>query len=199
MFRALGCVALLALGGCATGTGKFVWMDDLTPAQKASAQGKYIIGESDVLMVQVFNHNEMSGKTRVRTDGNVSINLLGDVPAIGKEPSTLAREIEKQLDAKNLAVSARVTVLLDEAAPAKVSVIGEVARPGLYSLESGAGLAEAIASAGGFTDFAHRDRLYVVRRTPQLLRIRFTFAALSRAEGEAVLFRLRSGDTIVVE
>jgi polysaccharide biosynthesis/export protein len=129
----------------------------------------------------------------------VSIALLGDVAAAGKSPVDLAREIEKELVARDLAVAARVTVLLEEAAPIRVSVIGEVARPGLYTLESGAGLAEALASGGGFTDYAHRDRLYVVRRSPDLLRIRFTYDAVARAEGRAAQFRLRAGDTIVVE
>jgi polysaccharide export outer membrane protein len=190
---------LLAAGGCGGNVGAFVWIDDPSVVQKNSTQQTYAIGENDVLLVQVFNHAEMSGRTKVRSDGNVSIGLLGDVAAVGKSPAGLAREIEKQLDAKSLAVAARVTILLDEAAPVRISILGEVSRPGMYNLESGAGLSEALATSGGFTDFAHRDRLFVLRRSPEPMRIRFTFEDLSRGKGEAARFRLRSGDTIVVE
>lgn len=194
-----GCVLALALQACASQPGRFVWIDQLTDAQVTMPTDSYVVGVGDMLSVQVFSHPEMSGRTRVRADGRVSIALLGDVAAAGRSPVDLAREIEKELGARDLAVAARVTVLLDEAAPIRVSVIGEVNRPGLYILEPGAGLAEALASGGGFTDFAHRDRLYVVRRSPELIRIRFTYDAVTRAEGRAAQFRLRAGDTIVVE
>jgi polysaccharide export outer membrane protein len=197
--QALFAALLLASSGCAGNVGPFVWVDDPSVVQKNSTARTYVLGTSDILLVQVFNHAEMSGRTKVRTDGNVSIGLLGDIAAIGKTPANLAREIETQLDAKNLAVSARVTIVLDEAAPVRISILGEVSRPGMYNLESGAGLSEALASSGGFTDYAHRDRLFVLRRSPELMRIRFRFEDLSRGKGEAARFQLRSGDTIVVE
>lgn len=195
----VACASTLALHACASQPGHFVWMDQIADAQLAPAAGAYVIGVGDLLGIQVFNHPEMSGKSRVREDGQMSIALLGDVPAVGKVPANLAREIEAQLGARDLAVAARVTVLLEEAAAIRISVIGEVLKPGLYTLDAGAGLAEALASAGGFTEFAHRDRLYVVRRSPELLRIRFTYDALTKAEGRAVKFRLRPGDTVVIE
>ncbi len=188
----------LLFAGCAS-PGQFVWIDSLAPAQQTLTQDTYIIGTDDMLTVQVFNHPEMSGSVRVRTDGKVSVGLLGDVPAAGRAPAVLAREIEQNLAEKNLVVAARVTVALDEAAPIGVSILGEVARPGQYSLSAGSGLYEALATSGGFTDFAHRDRLFILRRTPELVRIRFTYDDLSRGKGFAAFFRLRSGDTIVIE
>ncbi len=196
---ALGALLMLVSTGCGGTQGKFVWIDQLTPEQKASVQDTYVIGVNDQLTVLVFGHPEMSGRNRVRADGNVSVGLLGDVLATGKTPVSLAREIEAQLVAKNLAVGARVTIVLEESAPIRISLIGEVSRPGLYSLEAGAGLSEAIAIGGGFTAFAHRDRLFIIRRSPELIRIRFTYADLASARGEAAVFRLRTGDTILVE
>lgn len=191
-------VALLALPGCHS-PGQFIWIDRLAPEQTVAVETAYVVAANDVVMVQVFNHPEMSGRTRVRSDGNLSIGLLGDVQAAGKAPANLATEIAEQLTARSLAVGARVTVTLDEAAPVRVAMIGEVARPGLYALSAGAGLAEALASCGGFTDFAHRDRLYVMRQTPALTRIRFTYADVLRGTRGTGTFRLRSGDTIVAE
>lgn len=197
---AIGALLMLAVGGCGGTKGNFVWIDALSPEQRANIQGgAYVIGVNDLLTVQVFNHPEMTGRNRVRADGNVSVGLLGDVVATGKTPVELSREIEKQLEARNLVVGARVTTVLEESAPIKISIIGEVTRPGLYSLEAGAGLSEAIAISGGFTAFAHRDRLFIIRKTPDVIRIRFTYEALASATGEAATFRLRAGDTVLVE
>jgi polysaccharide export outer membrane protein len=199
--RALaGAAAVSALPlGCAHSPGTFVWVDQLPAPDVAPVSTAYLIGPGDLLSVQVFNHPEMSGRTRVRDDGKVSIPLLGDAPAASKAPTDLARDVGALLEARNLAVATRVTVLLEERAPLRVSVLGEVARPGFYPLDPGAGLAEALASAGGFTEFAHRDRLYVVRRSPEPVRVRFTYDALVRARGHAAAFRLRPGDVVVVE
>lgn len=195
----LAVATALAMTGCAHNPGQFVWVDQLAAPDIAPASAAYVAGPGDLLSVQVFNHPEMSGRTRVRDDGKLSIPLLGDVAALGRSPAELARDMATQLEARNLAVATRVTVLLEERAPLRVSVLGEVARPGFYPVESGAGLAEALASAGGFTEFAHRDRVYVVRRTPTPVRVRFNYADLVHANGRAADFRLRPGDVVVVE
>jgi polysaccharide export outer membrane protein len=195
-------IAVLAplLGGCTHASDHFLWADQLTDQQLApESGGGYTVGPGDVISVQVFSHPEMSGRSRVRADGKLSIPLLGDVAAAGKEPPALARAIEEQLTTRNLAVAARATVLLEERAQLRVSVLGEVTRPGLYALDPDAGLAEALASAGGFGDFAHRDRLFVVRRLPETIRIRFTYDDIAHARGRTAAFRLRTGDVVVVE
>lgn len=189
----------VGLAACVHRPGQFVWVDQLDAKDVAPATGAYVFGPGDHVALQVFNHPEISGRTRVRDDGKLSVPLLGEVPAAGRAPAELARDLETQLGARQLVVSPRVTVQLEEPAPLRVSVLGEVVRPGLYTLETGAGLAQAIASAGGFTDFSHRDRVYVVRRAPTPVRIRFTYEALARAQGQAAAFRLRPGDVVVAE
>jgi polysaccharide biosynthesis/export protein len=96
-------------------------------------------------------------------------------------------------------VDPRVMVVLEETKPLAVAVMGEVVHAGMYTLIPGAGVAEALASAGGLTEFAHRDRIFVVRRTPQLVRIRFTYSALVGGSGKAPTFRLQNGDVVVTE
>ena len=123
--------------------------------------------------------------------------MIGDVQAAGRSPSVLAEQIQSRLKAYiNKPV---VTVTVEETRPLAVPVLGEVARPGQYNLEKGAGVLDALAAAGGFTDFAHRDRIFVLRRQPALVRIRFTFEELSRGQGRAIAFRLQPGDAVVVE
>jgi polysaccharide export outer membrane protein len=89
--------------------------------------------------------------------------------------------------------------VVEETRPLTVPVLGEVAHPGQYALERGAGVLEALAAGGGLTEFAHRDRIFVLRRHPVQVRIRSTFEALSRGQGRAAAFRLESGDVVVVE
>src|SRR6476661_5196809 len=110
------CVAgalVVLLGGCvAHGTGPFVWVDELPATEIAPPAGEYRLAPGDLVAVQIFNHPEMSGRTRVRDDGAVSIPLLGDVAARDRAPTELARAIETDLGAKNLAVAARASIAL---------------------------------------------------------------------------------------
>jgi polysaccharide biosynthesis/export protein len=198
--------AAIGLGLCATMAacasapmGKFVWLDDLPQTEIGAPGSAYVIGPYDVISFTAFNHPEVSGRGAVRTDGNLTVPLLGDVVAAGKSPADLGREIERQLNDRKLVVGSRVTVVVDQVAPIRVSIIGEVKSPGLYTLEAGSGLAEALATSGGFSEFAHRDRLFIIRRVPELVRIRFKYSDLTSATGNALTFRLKAGDTMLVQ
>jgi len=74
-----------------------------------------------------------------------------------------------------------------------------VNKAGVYSLPLGAGVLQALAAAGGLTQYASRDKIFVIRDAPQRARIRFEFEQLTQAEGKAAAFRLRVGDIVVVE
>ena len=97
-------------------------------------------------------------------------------------------------------VTPRVTVNIDEFQAIAVSVSGEVVHPGKLSARcQRRGLAGALASAGGMTEFASRDCIFVLRRRPTLKRVRFTFDMLSQNEPHAAAFVLQTGDAVVVE
>ena len=189
-------VLLIQLAACASVQGSYVWADDYAaPAQST----RYVLGVGDALSVQVWNNDKISTKARVRSDGRISVPLLNDVDVAGKTPDEAARDIEQKLRVSNLVTLPRVTVVVEEIKPVSVSVLGKVNRAGTYPLDAGSGVAEALASAGGLTPFAHQDRIFVLRRTPTPLRIRFTFASLTDQSQRAALFRLRTGDVIVAE
>ena len=80
-----------------------------------------------------------------------------------------------------------------------VSVLGEVAKQGGYQVEAGTGVLQLLANAGGLTELAHKDRIFVLRRDPNPVRIRFSFELLSRLDNRASSFRIQSGDVVVVE
>jgi len=196
----LACAALVTLSaaGCASGGGSsepFVWADQY-PADRPD---QYTIGIGDQIAVAVFNNDRMSTTTTVRSDGKISVPLLSDVDAAGKAPAVLAADIEKKLKDAQLVLEPHVTVTVGQVARISVAILGAVGRAGNYQLDPNAGLAEAIATAGGLTDFAHKDRIFVVRRTPTPVRIRFTFQSITSSTGKAALFRLRAGDVVVAE
>lgn len=195
-FSVLVAFLVIAAGACGSVRGPYVWSQDVAlPADP----GGYLMQVGDLLSVQVWDNEKLSARGRVRSDGKFSIPLLGDMDVSGRTPEEFARETERRFAADSLIVRPRVTVLVEESAPLTVSVLGKVGRAGTVALSNGAGVAEALAGAGGLTEFAHKDRIFVLRRNPTPTRVRFTFASLTDLASNAVQFRLRAGDVVVVE
>ena len=186
----------IALLCSCTHTGAFVWVEDFAKADPP-APAAYAIQSGDLIRVQVWNQEAMSTRARVRSDGRIAVPFLKDIDVAGKTPSGLARELEGLL--KDYVIHPAVYVMVEESRPATVSVMGEVTRAGVYPLDTGAGVAHALAAAGGLTAFAHKQRIYVLRAGPPASRIRFTYEALVGAIGPASAFRLEAGDVVVVE
>lgn len=191
---ALLAAGLLAATACRTAPpkGPFVWVQEYQ--EPAQADAGYVIAPGDLIAVRVFNQEGMSGRARVRNDGMISLPFINEIRAADSSPLALAARVRERL--KEFVVNPVVTVSLEEPRPAEVSVVGEVAKPGVYKLETHGGVLSALAAAGGLSDFADRSRIFVLRDRQ---RIRFTFQALSEAEPRALAFRLAPGDIVVVE
>jgi polysaccharide export outer membrane protein len=191
-----GCLSLLA--GCRHDPGVFTWIDDY--ADPMQAEGQYVIREGDLVNVRVYGQDSMSAHSRVRADGKISMPFLNDVTAAGFTPVVLSAQLQTRL--KDFINNPVVTISLEEVRAVNVSVLGEVLRPGVYNLDpASTGVLQAIASAGGFTNFAARD-LFVLRSSPTAekpQRIRFDYETLSRAQGKGAGFRLKAGDVLIVE
>lgn len=195
MTRVLCFVSLVALAGCYTPRGAFIEVE----TANTPGAGEYVISDGDVLQVRVFQQDSMSARVRVRVDGKVSLPLVNDVMAAGKSPTALASELQVRL--KEFINTPVVTVSLEETRPLTVSVVGEVSRAGVVTIEPGSGVLQALAAAGGLTDFAHREGIFVLRKNAkaEARRIRFTWEALSRGDGAAARFTLQPGDVVVAE
>jgi len=179
--------------GCAN-LGQYVWVDSLPDASPA---GEYVLAPGDAISVRVFNQESISGRTRVRPDGRVTIPFVNDVPAAGRTTEDLAKNLQTML--REFVKQAVVTVSLEEAAQTQLSVLGEVTKPGVYAIDrSNQGVLRALAAAGGLTEFAHRDRIFVVR-SGAAGKIRFTFENLSTPNSKSARFRLQNDDVVVVQ
>lgn len=189
--------AALALAGCAHAD-PFTWSDELPAGELGTRPEAYQIETGDVLSVRVLNQDGMSARTRVREDGKISMPFLHDVEVAGLTPQVVAEQMQTRL--KDFVTNPVVTVSLEEPRPISISVVGEVAHPGVYPLEAGAGVLNAIAAAGGLNEYASRSRVFVLRKgAVDVQRIRFRYDELLRATGKSALFSLRRGDVVVAE
>jgi polysaccharide export outer membrane protein len=195
--RVLACAALLMLASGCGGLGKYTWVDEYQE-KPPPPDTSYRIAAGDLLNVRVWNQESLTTQARVREDGRISLLFLDDVEAAGHSPAMLSQQIQTRL--KDYINHPVVTVALEQARPIKVTMVGEVNRIGPLEIETGASLLQALAGAGGFTEYAHEDRVFVMRQEDGApVRIRFRYDDLIRAEGRAPSFRLRPGDVIVVE
>jgi polysaccharide export outer membrane protein len=191
------CLVVASISACAPVINDpYVWVDEWREPRPVS-KGEYVIGVGDLLNVLVWDQEKMSARVRVRSDGRVSLPFLDDVPVAGRTPVALARSLEERL--KQFIVTPQVTVVVDEAKPLSVSVLGQVREPGLYDLEPGARVAQALAAAGGLKDFARKDRIFLLRSGDGTTRIRMTYEDVTARTGRAFSLLLRSGDIVVVE
>ena len=157
---------------------------------------EYQIGPEDVLDISVWKNPELSRTVPVRPDGKVSLPLLNDFRAAGLTPSDLREQLVARLS--EFVPTPEVSVIVREVHSRKVAVVGAVKTAGRYELKSPMTVLEAIALAQGFTDFAARDRIVVLRQNGgTTTRIPFNYRKI--ADGmEQENFFVRPGDIVVV-
>lgn len=166
------------------------------PAAGASVAADYQIGADDVLDVSVWNNPAMSRTTPVRPDGMISLPLLNDVRAAGLTPMQLRDAIATKLT--EYLPNPEVSVIVREVNHYKVSVLGEVRKPGRYDFKSQGTVLDAIAMAGGLNDFASRSRIVILRNdNGASRRIPVNYNKLVSANEQEDV-RLKPGDIVLV-
>ncbi|MGA8540599.1 MAG: polysaccharide biosynthesis/export family protein, partial [Terriglobales bacterium] len=134
----------------------------------------------------------------VRSDGKISLPLVGELQASGQTPLQLEQEITKRL--QSYISEPEVTIIVTDSRSQKVNILGMVARPGAYLLTSSTTVLDAIAMAGGFKDFAKQKSIYVLRQSPDgtQKRIAFNYKDVVKGRNPEQNIRLQSGDTVVI-
>ena len=158
----------------------------------------YLIGVTDVLMISVWKNPELSVEVPVRADGMISVPLIDDVQAEGLTPQELKEVIAQELS--EFVAAPDVTVLVQQMNSRFVSVLGEVRQPTRVALTRDLRVLEAIALVGGFSTFADKSDIRIVRRTPGggEVEYRFDYDAYVRGVAPDTNIVLRPGDTIIV-
>jgi polysaccharide export outer membrane protein len=159
----------------------------------------YIIGPEDVLEITVWRNADLSKMVAVRPDGRISLPLIGDVTAVGKTPSQLTEEIASKL--KEFKENPSVAIVVKEVNSYAVFVLGEVTKPGKYSLKSKTTLLQGITIAGGFTPVAARNKLVVFRfgeNGSGEEKFKASYDDIVLRDGSKQNIELKPGDTVVV-
>ena len=176
------------------------------PAPSASAaeaatkphDDSFVIGNDDVLAINVWKEPDVSRSIPVRSDGKISLPLAGEIQAAGRTPLALEREIADKL--KNYISEPEVTVMVQQINSQKFNILGQVMKPGAFPLTNSATVLDAIALAGGFRDFAKKKSVYVLRQNADgtQTRIPFNYKEVLKGENPAQNIKLQPRDTIVV-
>jgi polysaccharide export outer membrane protein len=168
------------------------------PAEKSSVGDNYIIGNDDMLGINVWKEPELTASLPVRSDGKISLPLIGEVDASGKTPTQLKDEITARL--RTYLSAPDVTVIVLQMNSRKFNVLGRVAKPGSYPLTATTTVLDAIAEAGGFLDFAKQKDIYILRKNSRgtTTRIAFNYKDVIRGNHPEANIQLEPHDTIVV-
>jgi polysaccharide export outer membrane protein len=157
----------------------------------------YVIQSNDLLRIFVYNHPEISGQVRVRPDGRISLPLVQDVQAAGKNPLELKQKLEEAL--KDYFEVPSVTVIVDAIESYRIFVTGQVARSGAIMSERPVTVLQALALAGGFLELAKPAEMVIIRSAGESTTLfRFNYPEVIKGENFNQNMVLKSGDVVVV-
>jgi polysaccharide export outer membrane protein len=162
-----------------------------------AANPDYTIGVEDLIQISVWKNPDLSVLVPVRPDGKISLPLIDDVPAAGMTPLQLKDDLTARW--KAYLSAPEVSVIIKEVNSIKVYVVGEIARPGELRLKSRTRLLQALSLAGGFTGFADRGKIILLREAgggEKRFEINYNKVVSGNRPDDNMV--LMPGDTIVV-
>lgn len=167
-------------------------------SRTAHSDSSYVIGADDVLAINVWKEPDVSRSIPVRSDGKISLPLVGELTAGGQTPLQLEQEITRRL--ANYISEPEVTVIVQDSKSQRINILGMVVRPGTYMLTGSATILDAIAMAGGFRDFAKQKEIYVLRANADGTekRLTFNYKEVIKGKNPEQNIRLLPRDTVVV-
>jgi polysaccharide export outer membrane protein len=166
------------------------------PSSAQTVQKEYLISKGDILEINVWKEEELTRTLKVRIDGKITLPLLDDIQAAGKTPMDLMNIIEKRLS--EFIEGPEVTVIVQKQ-NGQFYLIGEVGGTGAYSLQKDLTIVQALALAGGFTEWADKDKILLLRRTKDdIERIRIDYDEIVSGESPEQNILIQPDDTIIV-
>jgi len=171
--------------------------DGQRAVKSQNPQDNYLVGAGDVLNIVVWKNEDLSGEHLVRPDGKTTLPLIGDIVAAGMSTDAIAMQISKKLEL--FIENPFVTVILLNATSNRVYVLGEVKLPGVYPLQDRLTVIQALALAGGLTEFAKKDRMVVIRQSNNIqVKYDVNYKDILKSPNGGQNLLLERGDTLVV-
>ena len=169
------------------------------PVAAADADYNYIIGPGDSVQIVVWRNPELSTSVPVRPDGKITAPLVEDLPAMGKDPSTLARDIEKHLS--KFIRDPVVTVIVGGFVgpySEQIRVIGEAANPQALPYKQKMTLLDVMIVVGGLTDFADGNGASILRTAEGNKQYSVRIRDLVKRGDASANVEMRPGDVLII-
>lgn len=190
--------------GSIAGFKKYSTADNIANTIKYEPEKEFLIGIGDELAVHVWRHENLTAKVRVDSAGNIYLPLASKIHALDRTASDVKKEIEQVLS--KYIVDPVVTVGIEVISSRKIYILGEVRTPGSYDIDRKITLWEAVAMAGGYTNDAKKDWLFVLSRDNKCqvgeIQVRAVVMKLSEVlqkGGLSEIYYPGDGDIIYVE
>ena len=194
MIRTLVAAVLgLALSACSTH--KY----PPAPAVAATPDYQYLIGPLDSVNIIVWRNPELSMSVPVRPDGRISTPLVEDLPALGRNPAQLARDLEKALS--KFIRDPVVTVIVSSfngPTSEQIRIIGEAARPQAVAYRQNMTVLDVMIAVGGLTDFADGNKSVLVRGSEKGKQYSVRLGDLVRRGDISANVDMRPGDVLII-
>lgn len=164
-----------------------------------TAREDYRLGPGDTLRIQVFQSPDLTVEARVSESGVISYPLVGSIRVAGLSPTDLEKGLADRLRDGKFLQNPQVTVNITAFRSQQVSVLGNVARPGRFPIETtGMRLSEMISLAGGITPAGADEVVLVTRRSGQPTRIEIDLAGMFATGDLSRDPPMQAGDVIYV-
>ena len=183
----------------ATTSGAPIGTSGTATTSRPNTSADYRLVPGDKLRIEVYKDTQLSQTLQIRPDGKITLPLAGDLPAAGRTSMELKDAITRSLAEFNKSpnLGDMVTVIVLETVPATIYVMGEVNNPGPQPLTGEITVLQALATAGGFKDFAKTKDIRIQRKGPAgLTTLHFNYKDAVKGEGKIIY--LQPGDTIIV-
>jgi polysaccharide export outer membrane protein len=169
-------------------------------AAQDNTREEYIIDIGDVLEINTWQEENLSREVIVRMDGRISLPLIGDVLAVGKTPMELAKSLEEKMG--EILGDPSVTVLVTESKSRVYYVVGNITNPGVYPMNTPINLMQAIATAGGLSEWANKNDIIIVRPSSIKAKkdeiISFDYEKFLKGKDTSQNIQIKYGDTIII-
>jgi len=184
----ISCIATLFF--CLLSASASFAADSLTGTQ-------YKLGPGDILEISVWNDEALFREVRIRPDGKISFPLIGDVMAHGRTVSEVKAELEELMN--EFVPGVPITVILRSLGYPRIYIVGKVAQPGPFMMETELTVIQALAMAGGLTTFASKSNILILRRDGQQQKtLEFNYSDMERGRNLDQNIVLMPGDTVIV-